>query len=75
MKLLLAGVDDGGTVETVYKSGHKSLLTSIWYHRKKVNQKWLKWYEKTRDCTWVMDSGLFTMMFGAGSNKTYTEKL
>ena len=74
MKLLLAGVDDGGTVETVYKSGHKSLLTSFWYHRKKVNPKWLKWYEKTRDCTWVMDSGLFTMMFGAGSNKTYTEK-
>tara|TARA_R100000781_G_C4070230_1_gene124214 strand:+ start:439 stop:1308 length:870 start_codon:yes stop_codon:yes gene_type:complete len=74
MKLLLAGADGPDKVEVIYGTKHKSILTSFHAHRNKFNEKWLRWYEKTRDCTWVMDSGLFTMMFGAGSNKTYTEK-
>jgi len=74
MKLFLAGADEGGKIEIIRNSNHPYFLSSYYVHRKKFNPKWLKWYNKTKHGDWIMDSGLFTMMFGAGKHKTYTEE-
>jgi len=74
MKLFLAGADMDYHIEPVYLSGHASMLSSYWKHKDKFIPSWLKWYNKTKNADWIMDSGLFTMMFGAGSDKTYKEE-
>ena len=76
MKLFLAGANDKNTCEYIYQSNHPSFLTTFYEHQKNFNKDWLYWYHKTKDCNadWIMDSGLFTMMFGAGSHITYNEK-
>lgn len=61
-------------IEPVYLSGHASMLSSYWKHKDKFIPSWLEWYNKTKNADWIMDSGLFTMMFGAGSDKTYKEE-
>jgi len=73
MKLFLAGADMDYHIEPIYKADHPSMLSSYWKHKDKFLPSWLEWYNKTRDADWIMDSGLFTMMFGAGSDKTYSE--
>lgn len=74
MKLFLAGADDSGMIETIRNSNHPNFLSSYFCHRKKFNPKWVDWYNKTKKGDWIMDSGLFTMMFGAGSGKDYKEE-
>tara|TARA_R100000734_G_scaffold17280_1_gene13540 strand:+ start:153 stop:1016 length:864 start_codon:yes stop_codon:yes gene_type:complete len=74
MKLFLAGADMDYHIEPVYLSGHGSMLSSYWKHKDSFIDSWLLWYNKTKHANWIMDSGLFTMMFGAGSDKTYTKK-
>tara|TARA_R110000824_G_C15176576_1_gene673341 strand:+ start:647 stop:1561 length:915 start_codon:yes stop_codon:yes gene_type:complete len=76
MKLFLAGANDKRKCEIIYNSNHPYLLSTFFVHQNGFNKDWIYWYNKTskRGASWIMDSGLFTMMFGAGSNKTYTEK-
>ena len=76
MKLFLAGANDKNWSEVLYLSNHSNFLTTYYEHQKGFKKEWVYWYEKTRKRggSWIMDSGLFTMMFGAGSHKTYTEK-
>ena len=76
MKLFLAGADDKNWSEIIYKTKHSNFLTTFHSHQKGFNKDWLMWYNKTNNlgADWIMDSGLFTMMFGAGSNDTYNEK-
>ncbi|QDP49443.1 MAG: hypothetical protein Unbinned2716contig1000_24 [Prokaryotic dsDNA virus sp.] len=76
MKLFLAGVNDQNKLQAVYRANHPYILSSYWEHQRGFHKEWLHWYKKTRDkgADFIMDSGLFTMMFGAGSDKTYSEK-
>jgi hypothetical protein len=76
MKLFLAGANDKNWCEAVYLVNHPNFLTSYYEHRKGFKDSWIYWYQKTKKlgASWIMDSGLFTMMFGAGSDKKYSEK-
>lgn len=74
MKLFLAGADMNYHIEPIYLSRHASMLSSYWKHKDKFIPSWLEWYNKTKNADWIMDSGLFTMMFGAGSGKEYKEE-
>ena len=76
MKLFLAGANDKNWCEVAYKSQHPNFLTTFHHHQNGFNKEWLLWYNKTKQqgADWIMDSGLFTMMFGAGSHITYNEK-
>lgn len=82
MRLHLAGADSvrdmvaalsGSLAADATKT--PNLLTSYWYSKlkrgEKGNKEWRHLYD-TLDANWIIDSGLFTMMFGAGSGKTYT---
>ena len=76
MKLFLAGANDRNWAEVAYKSKHPNFLTTFHHHQKGFNKDWIDWYNKTNKlgADWIMDSGLFTMMFGAGSHIKYNEK-
>ena len=76
MKLFLAGADFDRHQEMIYLANHPNFLTTFFKHQKGFNQNWIDWYNKTNKegASWIMDSGLFTMMFGAGSGETYNEK-
>ena len=74
MKLFLAGADTRQHLQQIYISNHSCILSSYYKHQKTFVQDWLWWYNKTRHANWIMDSGLFTMMFGAGSHKKYNEQ-
>ena len=76
MKLFLAGANEKNWCELLYLSNHSNFLTTYFEHQKGFRKGWIYWYNKTskRGASWIMDSGLFTMMFGAGSGKTYSEK-
>jgi len=76
MKLFLAAADCSKFTSMIFYGNHGYFLTSYYIHKRGFSPDWIKWYKKTsqRGGDWIMDSGLFTMMFGAGSNKTYTEK-
>ena len=73
MKLFLASADDHGHIRLIKSAKHPYYLTSYYIHRKSFSESWLKWYNETKHGDWIMDSGLFTMMFGAGKDQTYTE--
>lgn len=79
MKLCLAGTEDGEDLGTAMLAGGSSYLASYWhllYAKGITNRRYLEWmklYSLMRDHSfWIMDSGLFTMMFGAGKGNTYT---
>lgn len=74
MKLFLAGADVQEHIEIISISDHPYFLTSYYSHRKKFLPKWIEEYNKLKKGSWIMDSGLFTMMFGAGSGKEYKEE-
>ena len=75
MKLFLAGANDKNWAEVLYLSNHSNFLTTYYEHQKGFKKDWVYWYRKSKERggSWIMDSGLFTMMFGAGSGKKYTE--
>ena len=76
MKLFLAGADFRHHQEMMFMANHPNYLTTFFKHQKGFTDSFLKWYRKTDQCgaQWIMDSGLFTMMFGAGSGESYNEK-
>lgn len=76
MKLFLAGANCKTWCESIYLSNHPNYLTTYFEHQEGFSDKWLYWYKKTskKGASWIMDSGLFTMMFGVGKDKTYTEQ-
>ena len=76
MKLFLAGADFRHHQEMMFMANHPNYLTTFFKHQKGFTDSFLKWYRKTDQCgaEWIMDSGLFTMMFGAGSGESYNEK-
>ena len=76
MKVFLAGANDKKCCEIIYHANHPNFLSTYYEHQKSVSKEWLYWYKKTKKkgASWIMDSGLFTMMFGAGRDKTYNEK-
>lgn len=82
MRLHLAGADSvrdmvaaisGSLAADATKT--PNLLTSYWYSKlkrgEKGNREWRELYDRL-EANWIIDSGLFTMMFGASSNRTYT---
>jgi hypothetical protein len=84
MKLHLAGADSArklvAAVAGSLAADSKAtpyLLTSYWYSRlqagDKANGLWRTLYDFV-DAEWVVDSGLFTMMFGSGRGRTYDIK-
>lgn len=84
MKLHLAGADSARKLVAAVAGSLAAdstatpyLLTSYWYSRlqagDKANGLWRKLYDFV-DAEWVVDSGLFTMMFGSGRGRTYDIK-
>lgn len=80
MRIHLAGADTPRFALAPAVAGCGCLLTS-YYHcvRGRFKSEELKRHIKlyhhlsNRGAEWIMDSGLFTMMFGAGKGKTYTK--
>lgn len=82
MRLHLAGAEDtrftlmplAGSC-AADSTSKPNLLCSYYYNRLSMGQKererWRVLYDKT-DANWIMDSGLFTLMFGAGAGKKYS---
>jgi hypothetical protein len=80
MRLVAAGADDITFSSTIVSSDHPNLLTS-YYHAIRGKspvalEKWRSIYNVAvdRGAFWIMDSGLFTMMFGAGKGKSYNRE-
>lgn len=80
MKLFLAGTDDVNKLKAVFVSKHPYILSSYLYSfydcSVKAHLRWKEQYDfgKARGAEWIMDSGLFSMMFGAQKDRTFTEK-
>ncbi len=77
MRLVAAGADSFDFAATIVSADHPNLLTS-YYHAirgksDKALERWRQLYAIAvdRGAEWIMDSGLFTMMFGAGKGKRY----
>lgn len=82
MKLFLAGAEDKDWIIRISAgamlAGAKPALLSSYYYSCYTATKlqlagWLRAYNSI-NADWVMDSGLFTMMFGVGKGKVYTYK-
>jgi len=82
MRLHLAGAEDtrftlmplaGSSAADA--TSKPNLLCSYYYNRLSMGEKermrWRNLYDKT-DANWIMDSGLFTLMFGAGAGQKYS---
>ena len=77
MKLFLAGMDSTPSIQVRYLAKQKNILTSFWAHKGSFPSGFKKWYDISRGAgtEWIMDSGLYTMMFGNESKrKNFTEK-
>lgn len=84
MNLYLAAAEDARRIGAIHSStlpGKTPCFLSSYYYSKftaskKENASWLGCYDKLRPCNWILDSGLFTMMFGAGKGiKRSSEEL
>jgi hypothetical protein len=75
MRLHLAGCECEKYYTCAKLAGARSFLMSYWYafHKKKNCKKALSILADAGD-NWIMDSGLFTMMFGSESHRKYTEE-
>lgn len=74
MKLVLAGCESTQYLLTAYLTGCRSFLTSYYHllYKSKPSDTFISLYNNTKhETNFIMDSGLFTMMFGAGKNNTY----
>lgn len=73
MKVLLAAVEDVHNVRCGTWVGHKNFLFSYFYQRHINKAKQMLLFDELNKnvCETVCDSGLFTMMFGAGKGGTY----
>lgn len=76
MKLFLAGADDSRWIECMMSARHPYMLCTYWILKDGVKERWLQLHNKSvrNGATWIIDSGLFTMMFGSDSNREFTEQ-
>jgi hypothetical protein len=80
MKLFLGGAENITTHavcayigQTVLSKGTDAKLLASYYSLQTNNmEEWTR-IHRNIPASWIIDSGLFTMMFGAGKHKTYTE--
>ena len=76
MKIFLAGVENTPSLKVAAASGLSTALFS-YYHLSKMGTAGLtKWLDEvhSRDLELICDSGLFTLMFGAGKGGNYDFK-
>ena len=79
MNIVLAGCEGIEKSIIAKETGCKFLLSSyyhLFYKGSKSNSdRWVKFYhENKHNINFIIDSGLFTMMFGAGRNNVYTKE-
>jgi hypothetical protein len=76
VKLFLAGADQYDWQCRAAAGGSCTMLGSYYYigASPKKNDRWARFYHEYKNkVEWIVDSGLYTMMFGAGKGKTYTK--
>ena len=80
MKIFLGGAEThthgvfAYTGQTMLAKDPKPQLLGSFYHLlKKGPEKWIQLY-RNLPADWLIDSGLFTMMFGVGKGKKYNEE-
>ena len=76
MRLHLAGSETPIFYHCAKVAGAKSFLMSYYYafYKKKKWDDALSVLRYDSTDNWIIDSGLFTMMFGSGKNQTYTRE-
>lgn len=78
MNLFIAGCENGINRVASLSANNPNMLLSYYHLTKgkhKMDEKYVQHYHKLKglpNVKFITDSGLFTMMFGAGSGKTYT---
>lgn len=80
MKLFIAGAEKELNRIASLSANNPNLLGSYYHLTKakhKIDDQFKQDYSRLKDSnmSFIMDSGLFTMMFGAGSKETYSEAM
>jgi len=73
MNLHLAGFDKLENIQLVQKTGHKFGLTSYYSMQTLPENRWRQHADEINQAgtSLILDSGLFTMMFGAGKDRVW----